>query len=323
MKALRFRRYGTPGVLSIEEVAVPSVDAGDVLVQVHAAAVNPSDVKNVAGAFKASLPRVPGRDYAGMAIGGEPSWNGKAVWGSGSGLGVTRDGTHAEYLVVPSDWLSEKPARLSMTEAAAVGVPYLAAWSGLVQAAAIQAGETVLITGAMGAVGQAATQIAHWKGAKVFGADRLEAPVGIDAWIDTRTSDMPTEVKRFTSGRGVDVVLDAVGGPLFEPSLRSLRTGGRQVALTSVGSRRVEFDLSDFYHNALRLIGIDTMKLSGPESASIMNELRAGFDTGALAPPTVTTWPLDRAVDAYTAVDKGTAPAKHALLVREDTREVR
>jgi NADPH:quinone reductase len=320
MKALRFERFGSPGVLSLQDLPVPNLQPGDVLVEVHAAAINPSDVKNVAGRFSAVLPRVPGRDYAGVAIDGEPFWKGKPVWGSGAGLGITLDGTHAEYLVVSSNSLSEKPERLSMREAAAVGVPYLAAWSGLVQAAGVQAGEMVLVTGAMGAVGRAATQIAHWKGASVIGADRLDAPEGVDAWIDTRTADMAAEANRFSAGRGVDVVLDAVGGPLFEPSLRSLRPGGRQVALTSVGNRRVEFDLTDFYHNTLRLFGIDTMKLSGPEIASIMNGLRAGFETGALAAPDVTTWPLDRAVDAYTAVEKGASPAKHVLLIKEDGR---
>jgi hypothetical protein len=95
----------------------------------RAAAINPSDVKNVAGAFKASLPRVPGRDYAGVVVAGE-GWVGKEVWGSGAGFGVTRDGTHAQYLVADLDSLSEKPSHLSMEEASAVGVPYLAVWPG-------------------------------------------------------------------------------------------------------------------------------------------------------------------------------------------------
>ena len=123
MKALRFDRFGPPDVLSLQEMPVPDLKPGDVLVDVHAAAINPSDVKNVAGRFNASLPRVPGRDYAGLVVAGDPPWKGRAVWGSGFGLGVTRDGTHAEYLAVPSDWLSEKTARLSMEEAAAWASP--------------------------------------------------------------------------------------------------------------------------------------------------------------------------------------------------------
>ena len=99
MKALRFEKYGPPSVLSIQELRVPDLKPGEALVELHASAINPSDVKNVAGAFKAPLPRIPGRDYAGVVVSGD-GWKGKEVWGTGAGLGVTRDGTHAQYLVV-------------------------------------------------------------------------------------------------------------------------------------------------------------------------------------------------------------------------------
>ena len=182
MKALRFAKYGPPSVLSLGDVAAPVLKPGEVLVEVHAAAINPSDVKNVAGTFDATLPRTPGRDYAGVVIEGD-GWKGREVWGSGEGLGVTRDGTHAQYLVVPSGWLSQKPSNLTMEQASTAGIPYLAAWSALVDAADIRAGETVLITGALGAVGRAATQIAHWKKAKVIGADRSDGEVVREAAV--------------------------------------------------------------------------------------------------------------------------------------------
>jgi NADPH2:quinone reductase len=315
MKALRFESYGPPSALSLRELAIPDLKPGEVLIELHASAVNPSDVKNVAGQFNASLPRIPGRDFAGVVVAGD-TWKGKEVWGSGAGLGVVRDGTHAQYLVVASDWLSEKPPNLSMEQAAAVGVPYLAAWSALIDAGDIQAGETVLITGASGAVGQAATQIAHWKKANVIGADRSDRPSEADLSINTRDKDLAIEVKGLTGGKGVDLVLDAVGGPMFEPSLKSLRLGGRQLAITSVGNRRVEFDLVDFYHNLGRLIGVDTMKLTGPEIAKIMDGLRTGFEEGHLHSSIVKTWPLDLAVEAYVAVEKGDTSAKHILLPR-------
>jgi NADPH2:quinone reductase len=313
MKALRFDKYGPPSVLSLGEIAVPDPAPGEALIAVYAAAVNPSDVGNVAGAFGASLPRVPGRDFAGRVVAGE-GWEGKEVWGSGAGFGVIRDGAHAQYFVLPIDELSEKPPHLSMEEAATVGVPYLAAWSALAEAADLQAGETVLITGASGAVGHAATQIAHWKKAKVIGADRSRRSSEADVSIDTADKDLPSEVLALTDGKGVDLVLDAVGGPLFELCLKSLRRGGRQVAMTSVGRRRVEFDLIDFYHNQQHLIGIDTMKLTGPEIARLMNELRTGFEQGHLRPPAVAAWPLDRAVAAYEAVKQGGTQTKQVLL---------
>jgi NADPH:quinone reductase len=315
MKALRFEKYGPPSVLSFEELHVPELKPGEALVEVHASAINPSDVKNVAGVFKASLPRIPGRDYAGVVVAGD-GWKGKEVWGSGAGFGVSRDGTHAQYVVVGSDGLAEKPSKLSMEEASAVGVPYLAAWCGLVYAAHIRAQETVLVTGALGAVGRAAVQIAHWKKAKVIGADISAESSDADVLINTKSSDLPAEVKASTDGKGVDLVLDAVGGPMFEPSLKSLRTGGRQVAITSIGNGRVEFSLVDFYQNLLTLIGVDTLKLTGLEIAKIMDELRAGFEGGYLRPSPVQTWSLDQGIEAYTSVEKGAASNKHVFLLR-------
>jgi NADPH2:quinone reductase len=314
MKALRFKKYGPPSVLSIQELRVPDLKTGEALVELHASAINPSDVKNVAGAFKASLPRIPGRDFAGVVVAGE-GWKGKEVWGSGAGFGVGRDGTHAQYIVVGSDGLSEKPAHLSMEEASTVGVPYLAAWSGL-DAANIQEGETVLITGALGAVGRAATQIAHWKKAKVIGADISDRPSDVDVFVNTRAKELAVEVKALTNGKGADVVFDAVGGPMFETCLKSLRLGGRQVAITSIGNGRVEFSLVDFYHNLHRLIGVDTVKLTGPAIAKIMGKLRTGFEDGYLRPSPVQRWSLDQAIEAYTAVEKGTSLNKHVFLPR-------
>jgi NADPH:quinone reductase len=317
MKALRFEKYGSPSVLSIQELQVPDLKPGEALVELHASAINPSDVKNVAGVFKASLPRIPGRDFAGVVVAGE-GLKGKEVWGSGAGFGVSRDGTHAQYVVVSADALSEKPAQLSMEEASAVGVPYLAAWSGLVDAANIQAGETVLITGALGAVGRAATQIAHWKKAKVIGADVSDKPSDVDVFINTRAKELPVEVKALTNSRGADLVFDAVGGPMFEPCLKSLRPGGRQVAITSIGDGRVEFNLVDFYHNLLRLTGVDTLKLTGSAIAKIMDELRAGFEDGYLRTSPVQSWSLDQAIDAYTAVENAATLDKHVFLPRRN-----
>ena len=178
----------------------------------------------------------------------------------------------------------------------------------------IQAGETVLITGALGAVGRAATQIAQWKKAKVIGADISDKPSDADVFINVKTKELPAEVKALTDGKGADLVFDAVGGSMFEPCLKSLRLGGRQVAITSVGDGRVEFSLVDFYHNRQRLIGVDTVKLSGPAIANIMDNLRAGFEDGYLRTAPVESWSLDQAIDAYTAVEKRTSLNKQVFI---------
>jgi NADPH:quinone reductase-like Zn-dependent oxidoreductase len=313
MKALRFAEYGPPSVLSLQDVPQPQPGPDEAVIEIIASAINPSDVKNVAGRFASALPRIPGRDYAGVVVSGE-GWKGKEVWGSGAGFGVTRDGSHAQYAMVALNALSEKPSHLTMAEASAVGVPYLAAWSALVLAAHIKAGETVVITGVLGAVGRAATQIAHWKKARVIGADVSDDGSEADVLINLNRRELPAEVIALTDGKGADLVLDAVGGAMFEHSLMSLGVGGRQVALTSAGSGRVEFNLIDFYHNLKTLIGVDTMKLNGPDIAAIMNDLRAGFEDGHLRPSPVQTWPLNGAIDAYQAVEHGNVSGKQVLL---------
>lgn len=313
MKALRFNEYGQPDVLRVSEIETPEPHPGEVLIKVIAAAINPSDVKNVAGAFSATLPRTPGRDFAGKVV-SAGEWQGREVWGSGAGFGVIRDGAQSEYISLPVEWLSAKPANLSMAQAATIGVPYITAWSALVVAGNIQPGETLLVTGSSGAVGYAAIQIAHWKGARVIGVGISDRHSEADVYVNSRNQDVLAAVALATDGRGADIVLDAVGGASFEMALKSLRQGGRQIAITSTGIRRVEFDLIDFYHRQLQLIGVDTMKLTGREIASIFDELRAGFETGSLRPPDHVTWPIEHAVDAYVAVNTRNSAKKQVLL---------
>jgi len=312
MRALRFAKYGSPSVLTLEERDVPTPGPGEVVIQIKASAINPSDIRNVEGVFHTPLPRTPGRDYAGVVVGGDAKV-GLEVWGSGPRFGIACDGAHAEYAAIAADWVSEKPAGLSMEQAASVGVPFITAWSALVTEGRIQAGETILIIGAGGAVGRAATQIAAWKGARVIPAIRAKGGVPAGT-IDTQAADMPAAVRALTDGKGADLVLDTVGGALFEPALTSLRLGGRHLAIVSRGMRRVSFDLTDFYHNRTHLIGVDSLGLNGAEIAAIMDSLRPGFEVGALTAFEVTTWPLARAAEAYEAADRDGARAKHVLL---------
>jgi len=313
MKALRFSAFGPPSVLRIDEIPIPEPGEGESLVQVKAAAINPSDIVNVAGRFKkTTLPRTPGRDFAGIVIKG--SREGEEVWGSCPSLGEIHDGSHAAYVVAPAETLSPKPKSLSMAQAAAIGVPFITAWASVVSAAQIQAGETILIVGAAGAVGQAATQIAHWKQARVIGAAVTSDPIpGTESVVNTTTEDLHEKVLELTRRKGVDVVFDTVGGSMFEPALRSLRFGGRQVAISSAGGPRVSFNLVDFYHNHSRLLGVDSYGLTLRQVAEIEDELRPGFEAGAFKPPPIEIVPFEKALDAYSRVAAGQATAKQVL----------
>jgi NADPH:quinone reductase len=313
MQALRFSEFGPPSVLRVEQVAIPDPGEGEVLVHVKAAGINPSDIGNVAGRFKkTTLPRTPGRDFAGVVVRGKRH-EGEEVWGSGPELGIVRDGSHAEYIVAPAEMVSLKAKSLSMAQAAAIGVPYITAWESIVSAAQIEPGETILIVGVAGAVGQAATQIANWKKARVIGADTSSDPIpGTESVINTKTEDLRERVFELTAGRGADVVFDTVGGPMFEPALQSLRYGGRQVAISS-RDPRVSFNLADFYHNNSRLLGVDSYGLTSRQIAEIENELLSGFETGVLAPPAIEIVPFEKAAHAYTRIANGQAKVKQVL----------
>ena len=314
MKALRFAEFGPPSVLRIQQVAIPKPGEGEALVQVKAAAINPSDIGNVAGRFKSTtLPRTPGGDFAGIVLKGN-AHQGEEVWGSSPALGITRDGSHAEYVVVPAQMLSVKPKSWTMAQAATIGVPYITAWASVVSAARIQPGETILIVGAAGAVGQAATQIANWRQARVIGADRKSGPIpGATSVVNTTTENLRERVLELTAGKGVDAVFDTVGGPMFEPALRSLRFGGRQVAISSAGKPRVSLSLVEFYHNFSQLLGVDSYGLTSRQIAEIEQRLRPGFETGILKPPPIEAVPFESAVDAYDQMAAGQAKAKPVL----------
>src|SRR5215470_16304538 len=161
MKALHITAHGPPGTLKAVDVPRPPLPEGHVRVRTEAAAINPSDVLSAEGRFPhAVLPRALGRDFAGRVVEGPRDLVGAAVWGTGGDLGITRDGTHAEEIVLPVSGISRRPSNLSPQEAASAGVPFTTAWSCLVEAAALGSGETVVVAGAAGAVGWAAMELA-------------------------------------------------------------------------------------------------------------------------------------------------------------------
>jgi NADPH:quinone reductase len=281
MRALRFDRFGPPDQLQVQEMERPHSQRSEVVVQLHAAGVNPSDVKNVAGAMEdTTLPRTPGRDFAGVVSEGPAELVGIEVWGTGGDIGFTRDGSHAEYLLLPREAACPKPASLSFIEAGSIGLTYVTAWLAIIDGARLQTGETLLVVGATGGVGSAAIQIGKWKGAHVIGTVRRESSRsvaqqnGADVVIDLSGGELPRQVRNAVGGNGADVIMDTVGGPMFEACLVSLAHKGRLVEISSPAKeRRVSFDLIDFYHRESRLIGFDSRKFGVVESGSILAQL--------------------------------------------------
>jgi NADPH:quinone reductase len=312
MKAIQFTRFGPPDVLELIDVPTPKATEGSALVQISAAAINPSDVKNVAGQMEGTvLPRIPGRNFAGVVVDGPDAWVGAEVFGTGGDIGFTRDGSHAEAIFLPAEALVRKPTNLSFDQAASIGVNFVIAWLGAIEYGGLQSGETVVIIGAGGGVGDAVAQIAAAQGAIVFGVDRREPPQTapaarvLSAYIPSNDG-APDEVRRLTKGKGADLVFDTVGGILFEAALSMAAHNGRVVEIASTGKQRVEFDLRDFYHNETRLIGADSRKRDATASARLLANLTDGFERGRYTAPIVNTrYPLARAKEAYAAVECG------------------
>ncbi|WP_430336061.1 quinone oxidoreductase family protein [Rhodococcus sp. ACT016] len=312
MRALRFERFGGPEVLSVVEIADPEATPDRAVVEVEAASINPSDVKNVAGAMEGTtLPRVPGRDFAGRVVDGPEDWRGVDVWGTGGDVGFSIDGSHAERIQVPVASLSRKPENLSFEEASVVGVNFIVGWLGVVETANLSSGESIAVFGVRGGVGSAVAQIARARGARVFGVARTAPGEGspaaqaIEAFVPLTEdpAEVSDELRRLTGGRGVDVVYDAVGGVTTPAALASLAPGGCLVVISAVGRRTVELDLIDFYRRELRLLGVNSLKLDLTASARRLSALAPYFERSQFRPvPVGHVYDLDHGPDAYSAV---------------------
>jgi NADPH:quinone reductase-like Zn-dependent oxidoreductase len=316
MDAVVIQASGPPAEsLVVRSEPVPQPSSGEVLVEVHAAAVNPLDIVNALGLLGTPLPKIPGGDYAGIVV-SDCDHVGEEVWGVGPALGMALDGnragTHAQLVAIPETWLSRKPERLTMAEAAAVGRSHWAAWETLINIMQITPGETILIIGGGGMVGQAATAIARWRGAEVIVAGH-HRPDGVERFIDTSSSDVREAALELTGGRGADLALDTVGGELFVPALRSLRYDGRMVGLHG-GAEPIQLDVNEIYNRQLRVTGLATVFYDGAHVARIFDQLCALFGLGILDPPAVKTWPLENSAEAYQTVMDGSGGIKQVLL---------
>jgi NADPH:quinone reductase-like Zn-dependent oxidoreductase len=232
MRQIWIPRIGGPDVLELREAPDPEPRAGEVRVRVAAAGVNFADVMARMGLYPDApkLPTVVGYEVAGTVDAVGPGVT--AVRPGQRVLSLTRFGGYSDVVCVPEVQVAALPDRLSLEKAAGIPVVYLTAWIMLVRLGNLQPGETVLVHTAAGGVGLAALQIAAWRGARVIGTasaakhERLRK-MGVAHAIDYRTQDFETEVGKLTEGRGVDMVIDPVGGASFRKSYRVLSPLGR------------------------------------------------------------------------------------------------
>jgi NADPH:quinone reductase-like Zn-dependent oxidoreductase len=306
----------------MRERSDPEPGEGEVRIRVRASGINFADILARLGLYP-DAPRPP--VVVGYEVAGRIDATGRNLTAFSEGdrvIALTRFGGYADTVVVPAAQVFHCPDRLSDAEAAAVPVTYLTAALALYRLAAVAAGETVLVHNAGGGVGIAATQLARLRRATVIGtASSAKHPalhaLGVDHAIDYRVADVPAEVRRLTGGRGVDVILDPIGGRSFLASYRMLAPLGRLIifglSAAAPGERRnpwrafrawmalPRFDPLSLINRNRGVFGLHVGHLWGErrQVAPIMDLLVGEFQAGRLEPVLARTFPLDRAADAH------------------------
>lgn len=307
MKAARIAKFGALDVVKVEDAPRPSPGEGELLVRVHASAVNPVDWKIVQGlipSLKQSFPYTLGCDVSGTVEALGPKVEG---WKTGEEVyaysNLMRGGAFAEYVVLPASDVARKPKSVDHALAAAIPLAALTAWQALFDTAKLEAGQSVLVHAGAGGVGHFAVQFAKWKGAKVYATaskDKLAfvKELGADVVIDYQAQKFEDVVSN------VDVVFDMVGGETQTRSLAVLKKNGFLVSIVGAPPKK-ELDL-----RVLRGAGI----LLKPDAAEL-KQIAELVDAGKVKPHVSATFPLADAAKALALSKEGHAVGKIAIEV--------
>lgn len=322
MRQIWIPRIGGPEVLELREAPDPEPAAGQVRIKVAAAGVNFADVLARMGLYPDApkLPTVIGYEVAGTVDKLGPGVTAPAV--GTRVVTLTRFGGYSDMVCAPADYVIPISDGVSFEKAAAVPVTYLTAWIMLVHLGNVRKGDKVLVHAVAGGVGQAALQICRWRGAEVIGTAsgskhaRLKE-LGVAHCIDYTSQDFEAEVKRITNGRGVEIVLDAVGGESFSKSYRCLASLGRlylfgasSIATGTTRSivsallglwRMPSFKPIPLMNDNRGVHGVNMGHLwdRGPELKAMLAEIAELVRAGTLDPVVDKTFPFAKAADAH------------------------
>ncbi|MBI4609047.1 MAG: NADPH:quinone oxidoreductase family protein [Candidatus Rokubacteria bacterium] len=307
MKAVRFHRYGGPEVLRWEEAPDPEVRAQDVLIKVEAAGVNFSDLMRLAGQYttKDPLPAGLGVEAAGTVV-----RVGEQVSGIAPGARVLcrgARGCQAEYVAVPAALVNPIPASCTFVEAAAIPVVFLTAYHMLKTLGPVRAGESVLIQAAASGVGTAAVQLARLFGARVFATASsdeklsLVKRLGADEVINYTRQDFLAEVMARTANRGVDRILECVGGDVLTKSVKALAPGGKLFVYGRASGTLPPLSPEEFFPKNLQVIGVHIgMPPWTPEQhKAALDELLALVEAGKIRPVVDRTFRMSEVAQAH------------------------
>jgi len=325
MKAIEITEFGAPEVLQLCERPLPQLKSGEILIKVHAAGVNRPDVFQRQGNYPVppGASDLPGLEVAGEIVDGE-------LGDSGFRKGdlvcaLVQGGGYAEYCAAPLAQCLPVPAGLTALQAAALPETFFTVWSNVFERARLSPGETLLVQGGSSGIGVTAIQIATALGHRVFataGSDdkcRACEELGAELGINYRTEDFEEVVKAATEGRGVDVILDMVGGDYLSREIKTLADDGRLVVIALLGGAKGQLDLSQILRRRLTVTGSTLRPRPVEFKAYIAAQLKERvwplLATGKVKPVIYQTFPLEQAAQAHALMESSAHVGKIMLTV--------
>ncbi|NUU03709.1 NAD(P)H-quinone oxidoreductase [Herbaspirillum robiniae] len=313
MQAIEIKEYGGPEVLQLCQRPLPELKQGEVLIKVHAAGVNRPDVFQRTGNYPVppGASDLPGLEVAGEIVDGD-------LAGSGLRKGdlvcaLVQGGGYAEYCAAPLAQCLPVPKGLSALQAAALPENYFTVWSNVFDRGALSEGETLLVQGGSSGIGVTAIQIARALGHRVFAtagsADKCRAceELGAERAINYKTEDFEAVVKELTGGRGVDVILDMVGGDYLPREIKTLADDGRLVFIAQLGGSKGQLDMGQVMRRRLTITGSTLRPRPVAFKAAIAASLRERvwplLEAGKIRPVIHHTFPLAQAAQAHAMME--------------------
>lgn len=325
MRAVEIKAPGGPEVLVSAERALPQPKAGEILVKVAAAGVNRPDILQRTGNYP--VPK-GASDLPGLEIAGEVVACGEGVklWKPGDRVcALTPGGGYAEYCTTPEVQALPIPKGLTDVEAASLPETMFTVWNNVYDRAGLAPGESLLVQGGASGIGVTAIQMAVATGNRVFvtaGSDEKCAAcvkLGAEKAINYRTQDFLAEVKAATGGRGVDVILDMVGGDYVPKELKCLADDGRLVFIAFLRGPKTEFDINEVMRRRLTVSGSTlrprTIEYKGKVARALRETIWPHVEAGRIRPQVFRSFPLAQAADAHRLMESGEHIGKIVLVV--------
>ncbi len=324
MRAIVITRPGGPDVLEEQSRPLPTPGLGQIRVRVRASALNRADILQRRGAYPAPAgapPDVPGLEYAGEV---EALGDSTSLWRLGARvMGLVGGGGHAEYLCVHEREAIAVPQNLSWEEAAAIPEAFLTAYDALLRQIAVHAGERLLIHAVGSGVGTAALQLARVAGVTVIGTSRTRSKLerasdlGLDVGVDGSRDDWPARVNEVTGGKGVNAVLDLLGGSYLAGSIRVLAPRGRLILVGLTAGRTAELDLGLILNTRALIVGTVLRSRPLEEKISLAREFSDRvlplFESGRLRPVLDRVFSFDEIREAHQLMESDSSFGKIVL----------